>query len=117
MITAEEKEQLKAEIMTEVKEELKGTLIREDTQSVLAEVRHKWFGNSGYTGKMTEVFEVYTVWKIWECVRKITCLVCGENYVRRLSGKEEVANHVAESICQTIYNARRWLLEPSGKAD
>lgn len=111
MITSEEKEQLKAEIMADIEDKLKGTLIREDTQSVLSEVRHKWFGHSGYTGKMTEIFESYTAWKIWEAVRKLTCLACGEGYVRRLSGKEDIANEVGDKLCQTIYDLRKVYLE------
>lgn len=107
MITQAEKEQLKAEIMADIKEELKGTLIKEDTQSVLSDVRHKWFGNSGYTGKMTGVFESYTAWKIWEAVRKITCLICGTGYVRRLSGKEDIANEIGDKLCQIIYDLRK----------
>jgi len=106
MITPEEKEQLKAEIMADIKEEFKGTLLKEDTQSVLAEVRHKWFGNSGHNGLMNNVFEIHTVWKIWELVRKLTCLICGTGYVRRLSGKEDIANRLADSLCQTIYALR-----------
>ena len=111
MITPEEKEQLKAEIMADIKEEFKGTLLKEDTQSVLAEVRHKWFGNSGYAGKMIDVFESYTAWKIWEAVRKLTCLTCGEGYVRRLSGKEDTANGVADKLLQTVYDLRKTYLD------
>lgn len=106
MITPEEKEQLKAEIMADIEDKLKGTLIREDTQSVLSEVRHKWFGNSGHNGLMNRVFEIHTVWKIWELVRKLTCLICGTGYVRRLSGKEEIANKLADKLCLTIYTLR-----------
>ena len=114
MITAEEREQLKAEILAELNQTLKGVLTTEATSSVMAEARNKWFGHDG---KMDEIFDTYVAWKIWEHVRKITCLVCGENYVRRLSGKEEVANSVAECICQTIYNARKWSLDPNEKVD
>lgn len=110
MITEAEKEQIKAEIMADIDDKLKGTLTKEDTQSVLSDVRHKWFDNSGYTGKMTDVFESYTAWKIWEAVRKITCLICGTGYVRRLSGKGDIANEIGDKICQIIYDLRKQYL-------
>ena len=112
MITPEEKEAIKAEIMEELNEKLKGTVLREDVSSTLRETRDKWFG---YNGKMSEVFETYTAYKIWECVRKITCLVCGETYVRRLAGKEKLANSIAECLCHTIYNARKWYAQPENQ--
>lgn len=114
MITEKEKEQLKAEILAELDQTLKGVLTTEATSTVMKETRNKWFGHDG---KMDEIFDIHTSWKIWEHVRKITCFVCGENYVRRLIGKEELANSVVECLCQAIYDARKRSLKLHEKVD
>lgn len=114
MITEEEKKQLKAEILADLRE--KG-FMNEDTQSILAGTRKKWFGSSNTKGKMHEVFDSYTAFQIWDFVRKLTCRTCGVKYVRNLYGKEEIAKSVAETLCQTVYNSRKWSLDPNSEID
>ena len=42
-------------------------------------------------------------WQIWEIIRKLTCVVCGKQYVRHLAEVEN-ADEIAEKICQFVYD-------------
>lgn len=111
MLTTAEKESLKAEILEEVEKSLKGKLIREDTQSTLKPVRDKWFRGDKSTyqsgnGKMHEVMDTITAWASWGLIRKLTCYICGVNYVRHLFRNEDIANEIAEQLCETIYTLK-----------
>jgi len=43
-------------------------------------------------------------------IRKLTCYICGTSYVRNLSGNE-MANEVAEKLCQLVFELRTEYLE------
>lgn len=42
-------------------------------------------------------------WQVWEIIRKLTCVVCGKQYVRHLAEVEN-ADEIAEKICQFVYD-------------
>ena len=106
-------EQEKVEILNELEERLvskyKGCLTREDTQSVLKQPREKWFRNdTKYSNNslMSEAFGSSIIaWQVWETIRKLTCVVCGKQYVRHL-GDVPNADVVAEKICQFVYDLK-----------
>lgn len=103
----------KQEILTELEERFekkyKGCLTREDTQSVLKKPRNKWFRDENGVGQkslMADAFDNSIVsWQVWETIRKLTCVICGKQYVRHLLGVEE-SEETAEEICQFIYDLR-----------
>lgn len=108
-----EREALKEEILSELEERLKGVVIREDTQSALAEVRNKWFRDEKTCNRgcpMHKLFGNVVFWTVWELIRKLTCLICGCGYVRQLKYYDE-ANEIAEKLCQTVYDLRQEYLQ------
>ena len=55
---------------------------------------------------MTNAFDNRIVsWQVWETIRKLTCVICGKQYVRHLAGIEE-SEEIAEQICQFVYDLR-----------
>ena len=114
-----EKEALKQEILSELEERLKGVVIREETQAILADVRNKWFTDKRTSNRgcpMYKLFGAVVFWTVWELIRKLTCLICGVGYVRQLKNSEE-ANEIAERLCQTVYDLRREYLEKRRESD
>ena len=115
-MTGQEKAEIKAEILEELEEKLKGVAIREDTQGVLSEVRNKWFRSTENRVKgvqhsdMFKVFGPVTYWMVWELIRKLTCMICGVGYVRQISDKEK-ANYAAEILCKAVYDLRKEFME------
>ncbi len=111
-MTEQEKAELKAEILEELQDKFKGVAIREDTQGTLKEPRDKWFNNKKSRQKciMYELFGSVTYWVVWETIRKLTCLICGCGYVRQLKDTE-MANEVAETLCQSVYDLRKRVLD------
>lgn len=109
-MTEQEKNELLEELEQRFEKKYKGCLIREDTQIVLKEPREKWFkDDNGNTSQsiMSEVFGSSIIaWQVWETIRKLTCVVCGKQYVRHLKEKDN-ADEVAEKICQCIYDLRK----------
>lgn len=108
-MTAEEKESLKQEILSDLEVKLKGVVIREDTQSALADTRNKWFRDCAAGSNrsiMHGLFGNVVFWTVWELIRKLTCIICGVGYVRYLSGNEN-ANDIAEVLCQTVFDLRK----------
>lgn len=114
-------EREKAEILDELEKRLdqkyKGCLSREDTQSVLKQAREKWFTRDVFSNKpdspMHKVFGNIIFWQVWELIRKLTCIICGRQYVRHLSGCK-YAEEIAEKLCQFIYDLR---IEYEGKVN
>lgn len=72
----------------------------------LAAPRDKWFRddhNSGYDSLMTQVIgSPQKAWQVWELIRRLTCIVCGAQYVRDIKDPER-ASAVADEICETVY--------------
>lgn len=108
-------EKEKAEILDELEKRLdqkyKGCLSKEDTQVVLKNVREKWFHNptKGWhhlDTPMHKLFGNIIYWQVWELIRKMTCIICGCQYVRHLAGCD-YAEEVAEKLCQTVYDLKK----------
>ncbi|MEM5769980.1 MAG: hypothetical protein AAGU32_17100 [Bacillota bacterium] len=107
-MTAQEKESLKQEILSDLEVKLKGVAIREDTQTALAETRNKWFRDceaGSNRSIMNRLFGNVVFWAVWELIRKLTCIICGVGYVRHLGGNKN-ANEIAEVLCQTVFDLR-----------
>ena len=106
-------EKEKAEILDELEKRIdtkyKGCLSKEDTQGVLKSVREKWFHNprkrSNWDTPMHKLFGNIIYWQVWELIRKMTCIICGMQYVRHLAGGKE-AEEIAEKLCQFIYDLK-----------
>ena len=103
----DEKKALLDELEKRFEEKYKGCLIKEDVFKPLKEPREKWFnGPNGGGGNslMAEAFDSSIIaWQVWETIRKLTCVICGKQYVRQIAGIEE-ALEIAEKICQYIYD-------------
>lgn len=109
-MTEQEKQQIISEIEQNILEKMKGSVIKEDTHSVLKEPRNKWFSGTSFAKEspMYKLFGGYVYWAVWDCIRKLTCFICGTSYVRNLKDIE-FANEVAEVLCATVYEfAKRY---------
>lgn len=109
-MTEQEKNEIIEEVEKRLEKKYKGCLTKEDTQSVLKEVREKWFHNPQKGWKhldtpMHKVFGNIIYWQVWEMIRKLTCVICGCQYVRHLSGCD-YAEEVAERLCQCVYDLK-----------
>lgn len=87
-MTEQEKIEILNELEARFEKKYKGCLTKEDTQSILKEPRNKWFRDiqgNGCNSLMTDAFDSSIVaWQVWEIIRKLTCVVCGKQYVRHL---------------------------------
>ena len=114
----------KAEILDELEKRMekkyKGCLSREDTHSVLKNTREKWFTYDKFNGKpespMHKIFGNIIYWQVWELIRKLTCVICGCQYVRHLSGCS-YAEEVAERLCQCVYDLKKEYGERAWRTD
>lgn len=108
-MTEQEKKEIIEELESRFEKKYKGCLSREDTQSVLKEPREKWFRDDRHASTnslMARAFDNSIVsWQVWEVVRKLTCVICGKQYVRHLADNEH-AEEIAERICKFVYDLR-----------
>lgn len=108
-MTEQEKNEIIEEVEKRLEQKYKGCLSREDTQSVLKQAREKWFTRNPLSNKpdspMHKAFGNIIYWQVWELIRKLTCIICGKQYVRHLSGCKE-AEEVAEKLCQFVYDLK-----------
>lgn len=107
-MTEQEKNEIIDEVEKRIEKKYKGYLSREDTQAVLKNVREKWFTHETMSHKdspMHKVFGNIIYWQVWELIRKLTCIICGCQYVRHLAGNK-YAEDVAERICQFVYDLK-----------
>ena len=108
-MTEQEKKELLDELEKRMYEKYKGCLIKEDVATTLKTPREKWFKDENGHGThslMTEAFDSSIIsWQVWETIRKLTCVICGKQYVRQLANVEN-ADEVAEKICQYIYDLK-----------
>ena len=108
-MTEQEKELLLDELEKRIEKKYKGCLTREDTQSVLKEAREKWFTYEPIRGPKSPMFNLFgniIYWQVWEHIRKLTCIICGCQYVRHVAGVKG-AEEVAEKLCQAVYDIKR----------
>lgn len=107
-MTEQEKAEILEELEKRIDQKYKGCLSREDTQSVLANTRNKWFTHDCIKGKdspMHKIFGNIIYWQVWELIRKLTCIILGCQYVRHLSGNK-YAEEVAEKLCQFVHDLK-----------
>lgn len=107
-MTEQEKNEIIEEVEKRLEQKYKGCLSREDTQSVLKNTREKWFNSDAIKGKrspMHKIFGNIIYWQMWELIRKMTCIICGCQYVRHLSGNPK-AEEIADKICQFVYDLK-----------
>ena len=108
-MTEQEKAEIRAELEQRFDKKYKGCLTREDTQVVLKNVREKWFHNpserSNWDKPMHKIFGNIIYWQVWELIRKLTCIICGCQYVRHLAGCS-YAEEVAERLCKVVYELK-----------
>lgn len=106
-MTEQEKAEIIAEVERRIDEKYKGVVVREDTQSRLAEPRKKWFRDNNGSGQKSlmavALGSSITSWAVWEKIRTLTCYICGKSYVRQLTD-EDGAEDIAEKLCQLIYD-------------
>lgn len=105
----DEKKALLDELEKRFEEKYKGCLTREAVSTPLKEPREKWFNGASGGGAgslMAEAFDSSIIaWQVWETIRKLTCVICGKQYVRQIAEIEE-APEIAEKICQYIYDLK-----------
>lgn len=101
-MTDQEKAEILDELEKRFEKKYRGYMTREDTQSVLKAPRQKWFATHG---TMHNLFGNIIYWQIWELIRKLTCVICGKQYVRHLADVP-YADEVCEKICQFIYELK-----------
>ncbi len=122
-MTEQEKQQLKAELMKEIFEEInsKNLKIKDSPQTALKTVREKWFRNNDNkkdkysTSIMATSFDIHIQHRIWEAFTKLTYYINGEKVIRDLKDTD-FANYVADKLCQTIYDLRKEYIEKSKEA-
>lgn len=107
-MTEQEKSEILDELEKRIEKKYKGCLSKEDTQSVLKNVREKWFAHDLYKkdSPMHNLFGNIIYWQVWELIRKLTCIICGCQYVRHLSGCD-YAEEVAEKLCQAVFDIKK----------
>jgi hypothetical protein len=108
-MTEQEKKELLDELEKRIDEKYKGCLTREDVATKLKAPREKWFIDDNGNGRdslMTDAFGSTIIsWQVWETIRKLTCVICGKQYVRQLSNVEN-ADEIAEELCQFVYDLK-----------
>lgn len=109
-MTEQEKNEIIEEVEKRLEQKYKGCLSREATQAALENVRKKWFhdptkGRNHLVTPMYKLFGNIIYWQVWELVRKMTCIICGCQYVRHLSGCP-YAEEVAEKLCQCVFDLK-----------
>lgn len=116
-MTEQEKNELLEELEQRFEKKYKGCLTKEDVATVLKEPREKWFKDENGHGSnsiMSEAFGSSIIaWQVWETIRKLTCVVCGKQYVRHLK-EEDNADEVAEKLCQFVYDLKVEFKEQEG---
>lgn len=108
-MTEQEKTEILDELEARFEKKYKGCLSKEDTQIILKDPRNKWFRDaqgSCSNSLMADAFDNSIIaWQVWETIRKLTCVICGKQYVRHLE-KDDHADEIAEELCQFVYDLR-----------
>lgn len=67
------------------------------------------------TSLMADAFDSTIIsWQVWETIRKLTCVICGKQYVRQLANVEN-ADEIAEKLCQFVYDLKMGFKEQEDK--
>lgn len=108
-MTEQEKKELLDELKKRIDEKYKGCLTREDVATTLKVPREKWFRDENGNRRsslMMDAFDSSIIsWQVWETIRKLTCVICGKQYVRQLANVEN-ADEIAEKLYQFVYDLK-----------
>jgi hypothetical protein len=108
-MTEQEKKELLDELEKRIDEKYKGCLTRKDVATTLKVPREKWFRDENGNRRsslMMDAFDSSIIsWQVWETIRKLTCVICGKQYVRQLANVEN-ADEIAEKLCQFVYDLK-----------
>lgn len=112
-MTEKEKQEIISELENRIDEKYKLFLSKENSGLVLKEQREKWFNtpdrrsfqNANQSVMANAFGHPFYAWRAWDNIRKLTCLICGKQYVRQLAG-DKIANEICEKLCQTVFDLR-----------
>lgn len=106
-MTEQERAELKAELMKEIREEMNTIRINGESAKALQPILDKWcngenrHGNHGRNGTLIEVLPRYKGWNTWEHIRRIVCNIMNVSYVRDIKDVEK-AQKIADRLCEVI---------------
>lgn len=107
-MTEQERAELKAELMKEIREEMNVIRINGESAKALQPILDKWCngenrrGNHyGRNGDLIEVLPRYKGWNTWEHIRRITCNILNVSYVRDIKDVDK-ARKIADRLCEVI---------------
>ena len=106
-MTEQERAELKAELMKEIREEMNTIRINGESAKALQPVLDKWcngenrHGYHGRSGPLLEELPKYKGWNTWEHIRRITCNIMNVSYVRDIKDVEK-AQKIADRLCEVI---------------
>lgn len=64
-----------------------------------------WISAFKDNGRLAKQFDRDETTNVWNCIRKLTCLICGVKYVNGLRGNLD-AERICDEICQKIYDLK-----------
>jgi hypothetical protein len=111
-MTEQERAELKAELMQEIKAELSAKRNGGSASKVLQPVYDKWcngenrHGSHGKPGPLIEALPNYKGWQTWDYIRRLTCNIMRVSYVRDIKDVNK-ARKVAEKLCEVITQLAR----------
>lgn len=106
-MTEQERAALKAELMQEIREEMKIIRAKGESAKALQPVLDKWcngenrYGNHGRNGPLIEALPRYKGWNTWEHIRRLTCNILNVSYVRDIRDVAR-ARRIADKLCQVV---------------
>lgn len=108
-MTEQERAELKAELLQEIKAELRAKSTNGASSKVLQPVYDKWcngenrHGFHGEFGPLIEALPQYKGWQTWDYVRRLTCNIMRVSYLRDIRERDvERARNVADKLCELI---------------
>ena len=106
-MTEQERAELKAELIQEIRGEMNITVINSDSSRCLQPVLDKWcngenrHGYHGRHGALIELMPAYRGWSTWEHIRRLTCNIMNVSYVRGIEDIER-ARKIADKLCEVV---------------
>lgn len=99
------------------------TEVQKPNPRVFEETHNKWFvdenGNASLS-KIGRAFDMqgYRAYAIWDRVRPVATWICGKRYARDIPAEDaEMANRIAEKLCQTVYELKLEFDEYKGEKE
>jgi hypothetical protein len=104
-MTEQERAELKAELMQEIRQEMNISMINGDASRCLQPVVNKWcngVNGHGYRGgALIESMPACKGWNSWEHIRRLTCNIMNVSYVRDIKDIER-ARKIADKLCEVV---------------